>query len=218
MAENTPFNPSAHLRTVQGGQAYLDVKWRKLWFIEQNPRYTIETVPHILNETVAIFRTTIAVMDEDGAVVRRVDGWASETPQGFKDFIEKSATSSIGRALDNLGYGTSQATEDDKLADAPVGGSQPQGQTRPAAAPGNAPTEAQVRLLYSLAKERGMDEADVKQEMQDRFGVDSLKRLDRRQMSAWIDSLKALAPDAAPEAEKWTERHGYAAVGEEVPF
>ena len=40
------FDPRQHLRTIkssQGSQEYLDVKWRIAWFREQCPQGTIDT-------------------------------------------------------------------------------------------------------------------------------------------------------------------------------
>jgi hypothetical protein len=130
------FNPGDHLMnigTANKPRMYLEVKYRLVWFREQCPEGTIETeVVHLdLDREVsaevfewdesrgksikvtkhgkglAIFRAT--VKDGKGGIAT---GTKSENNAAFRDFIEKSETGSIGRALAALGYGT-QFTDDE---------------------------------------------------------------------------------------------------------
>lgn len=159
-----PFNPNEHLRQLksqQGIQDYLDVKWRLVWFREQCPEGSIETeIVHLdldreteseafvwNNEKrrsekviktapgIVIFRAT--VKDGKGGVAT---GTKMEKASAFGDYLEKSETGAIGRALAALGYGTQFANdldEGDRPADAPV--------DRAPSAPFAAPTQATPR-------------------------------------------------------------------------
>lgn len=147
--EEKAYNPSSHLiqiSTKEGKKDYLPVAWRLRWFRDVNPEGTIETeilhldldreVTHeasvwnndkrsyervtVHGKGIAIFRAT--VKDGKGGIAT---GTKQENQAAFDDFIEKSETGSIGRALAALGYGT-QFTGDeldegqDRIADAPV--------------------------------------------------------------------------------------------------
>ncbi len=142
------FNPNEHLiqlRSRNGSSDYLPVAWRIAWFRSLCPNGTIETeIVHLdldreteeegtawNNETrrsekivkrapgIAVFRAT--VRDGRGGVAT---GTKSEKAASFPDFIEKSETGAIGRALAALGYGTQFAGdeffEEHRIADSPV--------------------------------------------------------------------------------------------------
>src|SRR5712691_9756622 len=145
MSNNT-FNPKDHLITIKnrGGAAeYLPVQWRLVWFRLENPQGTIETeLVHLdlekemeeeafvwkngrsekimkTEKGFAVFRAT--VKDGKGGVAT---GTGSESKVSFGDFLEKSETKAIGRALAALGYGT-QFTGDEfneahRIVDSPV--------------------------------------------------------------------------------------------------
>lgn len=141
------FNPNDHLIQIKnrnGNADYLPVQFRLVWFREQCPDGVIETEMLHLdldreteeegyawnNDTrrsekivkrangICVFRAI--VKDGKGGVAT---GTKCEKAASFPDFIEKSETGSIGRALAALGYGTQFAPELDegnRLADAPV--------------------------------------------------------------------------------------------------
>lgn len=101
------------------GREYLEVKYRLVWFREEHPDWTIET-------------NLISVSDKDALVraeVRNAEGrlistsHKFENAKGFPDFIEKSETGAIGRALALIGYGTSfcadELDEGERVVDAP---------------------------------------------------------------------------------------------------
>jgi hypothetical protein len=142
------FDPRQHLRTIkssQGNQEYLDVKWRIAWFREQCPQGTIDTEEIVVDldrevEAEAFVwnaekrrsekiikhgrgyaRYRAVVTDGKGG---RATGTKSENAANFPDFCEKSETGSIGRALAALGYGTQftgdEFFEDTRIVDAPV--------------------------------------------------------------------------------------------------
>jgi hypothetical protein len=101
------------------GKPYLQVAHRLIWFREEEPQSGIETKALVLTEDYAVFQATIT---RDGKVVAMAT--KRETKKDFGDFVEKSETGSIGRALALLGYGTQftlpDLDEGERLADSPI--------------------------------------------------------------------------------------------------
>lgn len=147
MSEQT-FNPNEHLMQIKSGQTskdYLPVQWRLVWFRSLCPQGTIETELVLLDldrETeeevfvwnnekrrsekvikkangIAVFRAV--VKDGKGGIAT---GTKSEKAASFADYIEKSETGAIGRALAALGYGTQftgdEWNESHRIVDSPV--------------------------------------------------------------------------------------------------
>lgn len=117
----TDFDPSKYLTKV-GSADYLEVKWRLVWLREQHPDADIDTQLMSPPDTgEAIFKARITIPGGGSAT-----GWGSETPNDFRDYLEKAETKAIGRALSALGYGTQFAPDHDfgssagKVVDAPV--------------------------------------------------------------------------------------------------
>jgi hypothetical protein len=107
------------------GKAYMIVANRLIWFIEENPFYTIETTFASLTENSAVAKATIVLLDAEGKrFIRKVDAYKSECKENFDDFAEKATTGAIGRALALLGYGTQFALADldegERIVDAPL--------------------------------------------------------------------------------------------------
>lgn len=103
------------------GKAYLQVAQRLVWFREDHPNWQIATEAVEINteKRYAIFRATIK--DENDRTIATAT--KVETAAGFGDYVEKSETGSIGRALALCGYGTQFAPEfdeGDRLADSPT--------------------------------------------------------------------------------------------------
>jgi hypothetical protein len=96
------FDPSKYVIKVQGKQ-YLPVSARLIWFREEHPDWGIVTeIVEINNEEkYAIFRANI--FNEEGRVIATAT--KKEDVKGFGDWIEKSETGSVGRALAMCGYG-----------------------------------------------------------------------------------------------------------------
>ena len=142
------FNPNEHLiqlKSKQGAQDYLPVQWRLVWFRQECPLGTIETeLVHLdldketeeetyvwNNEKrrsekviktakgIAIFRAIV----KDGKGGMAI-GTKMEKAASFPDYLEKSETGSIGRALAALGYGTQftgdELNESHRIVDSPV--------------------------------------------------------------------------------------------------
>jgi len=99
--------------------SYLVVPQRVVWFREEKPDWSIHTDFIELDAEHAIARAI--VKDEQGTI--RATAHKSESRLDFPDFLEKSETSAIGRALALCGYGTAFAPEleeNERLADAPT--------------------------------------------------------------------------------------------------
>jgi hypothetical protein len=114
------FDPNEHLIKLKG-KDYLEVKWRLVWFREQNPSFTIDTalIAHDRETQHAIFRA--AVSDAEGRLLST--GYGSECIRDFRDYIEKAETKAVGRALAMLGYGTQFAPEleeGERIVDSPI--------------------------------------------------------------------------------------------------
>lgn len=187
------FNPSEHLmqlKSKNGSQDYLEVKWRLVWFRTQCPegeivtemvhldldRETEEEVYVWNNEKrrsekivkiakgIAIFRAT--VKDGKGGLAT---GTKSEKAASFPDYIEKAESGSIGRALAALGYGTqftgNELSEAHRIVDAPVdrGTPEPQGNEPPTQTTIDtelAITEQQIASIRTLSEYLGKPEPE----------------------------------------------------------
>ncbi|HZU01299.1 MAG TPA: hypothetical protein VFA10_16640 [Ktedonobacteraceae bacterium] len=133
------------LKNKQGSSEYLPVQWRLVWFRSLCPEGIIETeIIHLdldketeeevyvwnsekkrsekvtkTGRGLAIVRAT--VRDGKGGVAT---GTKMEKAASFPDFLEKSETGAIGRALAALGYGTQFAgldfNEEHRIVDSPV--------------------------------------------------------------------------------------------------
>jgi hypothetical protein len=111
--DDTPkaFNAAAHMRKIrtrQGMQDYLDVRWRVAWIRAEHPAAQIITEQIESGEQHAHFRCVINL--PNGAIAT---GHGSETAGDFGDFYEKAETKAVGRACAMLGYGTDAATDFD---------------------------------------------------------------------------------------------------------
>lgn len=102
------------------GKDYLQVAQRIIWFREDHPDSTIETEIIKLEQNSCL--TLARIRDSSGRVIST--SHKLEDAKGFPDFIEKSETGAIGRALALCGYGTQFCADDldegTRLADAPI--------------------------------------------------------------------------------------------------
>lgn len=196
-----PFEPSRHLSRVNGAD-YLEVKWRLVWLRDAHPQAEIETELVRLDDRIAIFRARVALPDGGAAT-----GWGSESPDDFRDYIEKAETKSIGRALAALGFGTQFCPDFDfgaaagRVVDSPVdfastrgrraaGNGTPDRGERQIASVNQAATPRQLAFLQAIAREVGLDDAAVEAEARDGFGR-PVAELTRRDASALIERLQA---------------------------
>lgn len=111
------FKPQDHLTDMKGKQ-YLEVKWRLVWFKDENPKGSVIT--EVLSPVPALVKATVYI---DGVVIATGHGSAAAKGNAVWSGreIEKAETAAIGRALAHAGYGT-QFTDDDEsnLSDSPV--------------------------------------------------------------------------------------------------
>ena len=98
------FDKKKHLIKVQGGRLYLPVSARLVWFRQEHPGWCIETEIVEINheKQYAIFRARIS--DDNGNLMATAT--KKEDVKGFADWLEKSETGSVGRALSLCGFST----------------------------------------------------------------------------------------------------------------
>jgi hypothetical protein len=109
-----PFDPRQHLIKLKG-RDYLPVAARLIWLNEESERYRIETQFLKLEDTYAVVQATVSLLDDTGIPTRSATALKREDLAHFADFLEKSETGAIGRALGMLGFGTQFAPEFDEL-------------------------------------------------------------------------------------------------------
>jgi hypothetical protein len=101
------------------GKPYLPVAERLIWFREEKPNWTIETE---IKPTDSSCLGAAWIKDESGRTIAMAHKF--ENKQGFADFIEKSETGAVGRALAMCGYGTQfcadELDEGERIVDAPA--------------------------------------------------------------------------------------------------
>lgn len=191
------FNPNQHLRTFERRQRqldgsyktvsidYLDVKWRIVWFRQEHPDGTIQT--ELLSDpgiSPAVVRATVTL--ENGVTAT---GFGQCGEHDWSDWLEKAETRSIGRALALLGYGTQFCEDfDEVISDAPV--ESRRGGNQPMAAANDPMTANQRNYIESLAREAGIDSAEVEFMAEGRFGH-GISDMTKAEASQFIDALQA---------------------------
>ena len=119
----TPKGTSLPLTNLKG-KDYLMVAYRIQWLNEETPNFNIDTEFLLLNDEQTVCKSTVSILDKDGKVVKKASGTKRETKKDFADHTEKAETSSIGRALAALGFGTQFALADldegTRIVDSPV--------------------------------------------------------------------------------------------------
>lgn len=199
------FEPAKYLVNINGRGEYLEVKWRLLWLRTAHPDAVIETELVHLRDHEAIFKARVSIPGGGAAT-----GWGSETANDFRDFVEKAETKAIGRALAALGFGTQFCQDhefgaaDGRIVDTPVDINATRARRSASAAAGvggdQAPaaqaagntqraTERQVKFIYAIAREAGLDEAELGDWSQELYGM-PVDELNRRDASALIEALQ----------------------------
>lgn len=217
---NGNFNPNEHLRTFERRQRqldgsyktvgidYLDVKWRVVWFRSEHPSGCIRT--ELLSEpgvTPAVVKATVTIPPQiAGDDPVEATGFGQCGEDDWSDWLEKAETRAIGRALALLGYGTQFCEDfDEVISDAPVeskrAASKPPRQPR-----ANRPSESgemmtpnQQKYIESLARDAGLDAAELHDIAENSFGrgVDDLLKSEASQL---ITSLQELRDERLAEA------------------
>lgn len=210
MSDQTTFDPGKYLTKV-GGADYLEVKWRLVWLRQRHPDAAIETELVTHTGDSAIFRASVSIPGGGTAT-----GWGSESLNDFRDYIEKAETKALGRALAALGFGTQFCPDFEFGANASAGGlrvvdtpvdfastrgrrlaGQPaptgdagRAQGSPAAAADQAVTPRQLKFIQAIAREAGIDEDALREEVERTFGR-PITELGRRDASTFIERLQA---------------------------
>ena len=181
------FDPNKHMMQLKG-KDYLPVAARLQWFRDQYPHGIISTEHIEITDQRAIFKATITRVGEGGEVLGSSTGYGSETPQDFRDHIEKSETKAIGRALAALGFGTQFAPEFDegeRIVDSP----QP-ARSRPQPAAPSEDSVAAMREIHAVAKNAGVSHDMLHQWAIQAVQVESLKDVSVRTLKGLAGKLQ----------------------------
>jgi hypothetical protein len=160
------------------GKPYLQVAHRIVWFRLDHPNGRINTEILVNNEKYALVKATI--MDKDGlllATAHKVEHLAH-----FQDYLEKSETSAIGRALALCGYGTQFEPELDegaRIVDAPQ---------EPAKKAGAAEgfdhlTLKEVQDLAKYMVPRNVSKEEVEGYIKAKFDLENMRKLHQNHLS-----------------------------------
>ncbi len=103
-----PFDPSNHIQRISG-KPYLPVSARLIWFREEHPTWGIVTTPFEINHEKQFAVFVAQIFNEEGKLMATAH--KKEDIKGFPDYIEKSETGAVGRALAMCGYGTQFAPD-----------------------------------------------------------------------------------------------------------
>jgi len=208
---NSTFEPAKYLVNLNGKGEYLEVKWRLLWLRTEHPDAIIETELVKLEDRDAVFKARVSIPGGGSAT-----GWGSESAGDFRDFLEKAETKAIGRALAALGFGTQFCHDHEfgvgetprvdvgqmRIVDAPVDLAASRGRRQGPAATMNVSgaaaadaaatqraTERQVKFIFAIAREAGLDEQELNTWSQELYSQE-VSQLNRRDASALIEALQ----------------------------
>ena len=186
------------------GKDYLEVKWRLVWFREEKPSWGIETEFVVITEDSSTAKAIIK--DESGRII--ATSHKTENSQGFGDFLEKSETGAIGRALALIGYGTQFADELDegeRIVDSPVApksnGRSPQYSEDKS---GRKVTDNQLARLFAIQKARGVPD-DVCRGFVTAMGVTSSKNLTWGQYDKVVSQIEGWTPPVTADETPFSE-------------
>lgn len=165
------------------GKSYLQVAHRIQWFREEHPNWCIRTDLRYF-EPGKYAVTCATICNEKSEVIATAH--KHETMEGFYDFIEKSETGAIGRALALCGYGT-QFTDDleegERLADAPV--SKPTVVASASAWNKGNP----VGRILKLCEDRGWQKKDAGDLCKEKFGDWQFSNLNHEQIQWLMETI-----------------------------
>jgi len=157
----TPKGTSLPMSAV-GGKPYLLVAHRLVWFREEHPDWTIKTSVTADTEKKQCLAQAWIHDAKDRLIA---SAHKFENAQGFDDYIEKSETGAVGRALAMCGYGTQFAPdldEGERIVDSPVA---------------RAKRSPEYDQFVEWATERGLEPPYVKGFVKELFGKESVSEL-----------------------------------------
>lgn len=122
IGQKPKFDPTPYMLNLKGKQ-YLPVAPRMYAFRLDHPDASVISEIVEITDKRAVFRATITIPGGGTAVE-----FGTETPEDFKDYVEKASTKALGRALAVMGYGTLSALDFEdvsnpdkpKVVDSPV--------------------------------------------------------------------------------------------------
>jgi len=189
------FDPKKHLTKVKG-KDYLEVKWRLVWFRENHPDYNIDTNFLVLDMDQGIAICQAKIYNSEGKQV--ASGTKTEYKASFFDFVEKSETGAIGRALATLGYGTQFAPEleeGERIVDSPV-----EPKDKKQTPKGNKQTNdkqdkqlSRQEIIDSINKaisNRDFSNGEAKEILSETFGKDSCNDCSDQELIEYLEILK----------------------------
>lgn len=203
------FNPAEHMRKL-AGKEYLEIMWRVLWATMDNEQIDIVTELVELRMGEEPKKTDFALFKAEVQTTKgRFVAYGSETRGDFADFIEKSGTKAVGRALGLAGYGTQFAedwvfdpNEVGHVVDSPVEKVRPTQLPTQSSAPAKEPqstnaatvpkpiSEKQISLIRDRAAKREDKGATIISDFMEKAGV-TKTTMNSRQASQLIDLLAA---------------------------
>lgn len=235
------FEPRKFITRV-GAADYLEVKWRLLWLRTYDPDADIQTELISHENSTSIFKCKITLSEKVGG--GSATGWGSESYDDFRDYLEKSETKAVGRALAALGFGTQFTPDFDfgsdagRVVDTPVrlarqhGNLPDQGQQRQQNTqgdgqqqrqPGQGITERQISFIRQIARDKNINDQQLHNRVSKLFGKTSLNQLERYEASSLIERLKSYQPAIASTTPENYEpvinqETGEIVENEDIPF
>jgi hypothetical protein len=204
------FEPSKHLRQVQGGAEYLEVKWRLVWLHDKYPDGCDITTELIKDDGKTVLFKASATINGHTYVGH------GTAPYGQRFAPHETAeTSAIGRALAHAGLGT-QFTEYEEplLADSPIERAptpqqtvQRQQQDYPGETHYSHPegvTEAQRKAIYAITRTLEWNKDDARDMLVQRYQKTSSVELSKAEARDCIDFLKGLEAQHRAQVEQGT--------------
>lgn len=206
MSQQQAFDPSRYLTKV-GSADYLEIKWRLVWLRELHPDAEIVTSLYSHDDQLAVFSANVHIPGGGSAT-----GWGSEGYNDFRDYLEKAETKALGRALAALGFGTQFCGDfefgasNGNVVDSPIDFASTRGRRMDNQSNGhdegdrrvaslNLPvTPRQLKFIQAIAREKGMSDDELNQEIEKAYGKATVAELDRRDASAFIERLQTRRP------------------------
>jgi hypothetical protein len=101
------FDPREHIRELQDGREYLDLKWRLVWLRNQEPDATVESQVVAAGEDDVVCRATIS-LQSGGSATAHGSARRGESERA----VEEAEGRALSRALAALGFGAEYADDD----------------------------------------------------------------------------------------------------------
>jgi hypothetical protein len=107
IAVRPSFDPRDHIRQLEDGREYLDLKWRLVWLRNQEPDASVESQMVATSEDDVVCRATIS-LQSGGSATAHGSARRSESERA----VEEAESRALGRALAALGFGAEYSDDD----------------------------------------------------------------------------------------------------------